>query len=153
MPVPSPLFGWAKTCVCRKLDSAILMVKAAQGQVVRRRRRGAQSRDGELDRSRDGRVQDNAAKARHRPTTDRAQMKSHAPGDLPAPLLQGRTNKTAALDPAPTDPSWPVPTADRVNVRESLFAQAFNRLLQQNRHIASLSALQRHVRRWEQTGL
>jgi hypothetical protein len=34
---------------------------------------------------------------------------------------------------APTDPSWPVPAADRVNVRESLFAEAFNRLLQQNR--------------------
>src|SRR5882757_3513180 len=64
--------------------------------------------------------------------TDRAQMQSHAPGDRPAPPLQGRTNKTAALDPAPTDPSWPVPAADRVNVRESLFAKAFNRLLQQN---------------------
>src|SRR5258706_8309860 len=59
-------------------------------------------------------------------------MQSHAPGDRPAPPLQGRTNKTAALDPAPTDPSWPVPAADRVNVRESLFAEAFNRLLQQN---------------------
>jgi hypothetical protein len=49
-----------------------------------------------------------------------------------APPLQGRTNKTAALDPAPTDPLWPAPAADRVNVRESLFAEAFNRLLQQN---------------------
>jgi len=39
---------------------------------------------------------------------------------------------TAALDPAPTDPSWPIPAADRVNVRESLFAEAFNGLLQQN---------------------
>ena len=47
-------------------------------------------------------------------------------------LFQGRTNRTAVLDPAPTDPSWPVPAADRVNVRESLFAAAFNRLLQQN---------------------
>src|ERR1700687_2663998 len=59
-------------------------------------------------------------------------MQSHAPGDRPAPPLQGRTNKTAVLDPAPTDPSWPVPAADRVNVRESLFAAAFNGLLQQN---------------------
>src|SRR5215211_3393908 len=50
----------------------------------------------------------------------------------PAPPLQGRTNKTAVLGPAPTDPSWLVPAADRVNVRESLFAEAFNRLLQQN---------------------
>src|SRR5258708_34697748 len=91
-----------------------------------------------LDRSRGGRAPDNAAKARHRPTTDRAQMQSHAPGDRPAPPLQGRTNKTAALDPAPTDPSWPVPAADRVNVRESLFAEAFNRLLQQNRHETDL---------------
>src|SRR5205823_3942880 len=55
-----------------------------------------------------------------------------APGDRPAPPLQGRTNKTAALDPAPTDPSWPIPAADRVNVRESSFAEAFNGLLQQN---------------------
>jgi hypothetical protein len=47
-------------------------------------------------------------------------------------LFKGRTNKTAALDPAPTDPSWPIPAADRVNVRESLFAEAFNGLLQQN---------------------
>src|SRR6266571_2706569 len=85
-----------------------------------------------LDRSRGGRAPDNAAKARHRPTTDRAQMQSHAPGDRPAPPLQGRTNKTAVLGPAPTDPSWPVPAADRVNVRESLFAEAFNGLLQQN---------------------
>src|ERR1700730_6807327 len=87
----------------------------------------------EPDRSRGGRAPDNAAKARHRPTIDQAQPKSRAPGDRPAPLLQGRTNKTAALDPAPIDPSWPVPAADRVNVRESLFAEAFNRLLQQNR--------------------
>ena len=29
-------------------------------------------------------------------------------------------------------PSWPAPAADRVNVRESLFAAAFNGLLQQN---------------------
>jgi hypothetical protein len=50
------------------------------------------------------------------------------------PALLGRTNKTAVLGPALTDPSWPVPAADRVNVRESLFAEAFNRLLQQNRH-------------------
>ena len=33
--------------------------------------------------------------------------------------------------------TWPVPTADRVNVRESLFAKAFNRLLQQNTFVAS----------------
>src|SRR5260221_2730041 len=99
-----------------------------------RRSRGSASGSLELDRSRGGRAPDNGAKARHRPTTDRAQMQSHAPGDRPAPPLQGRTNKTAALDPAPTDPSWPVPAADRVNVRESLFAEAFNRLLQQNRH-------------------
>src|SRR5258708_32470795 len=79
-------------------------------------------------------VADNAAKARHRPTTDRAPLQSRAPGDRRAPPLQGRTNKTAALDPAPTDPSWPIPAADRVNVRESLFAEAFNGLLQQNRH-------------------
>src|ERR1700722_17545429 len=39
-------FSRSSTCVCRKLDSAILMVKA-EGQVVRRRRRGAQPRDGE----------------------------------------------------------------------------------------------------------
>src|SRR6476620_3070662 len=98
----------------------------------RRRSRGSASGSLELDRSRGGRVQDKAAKARHRPTTDRAQMQSHAPGDRPAPPLQGRTNKTAVLGPALTDPSWPVPAADRVNVRESLFAEAFNRLLQQN---------------------
>ena len=74
----------------------------------------------------------NAAKARHRPTTDRAQMQSHAPGDRPAQPLQGRTNKTADLDLAPTAPSWLDPAADRVNVRESLFAATFNGLLQQN---------------------
>jgi hypothetical protein len=68
-------------------------------------------------------------------------MQSHAPGDRPAPPLQGRTNKTAALDPAPTDPSWPVPAADRVNVRESLFAKAFNRLLQQNLPIPEVVGL------------
>jgi hypothetical protein len=100
----------------------------------------------ELDRSRGGRAPDNAAKARHRPTTDRAQMQSHAPGDRPAPPLQGRTNKTAVLDPAPTDPSWPVPAADRVNVRESLFAEAFNRLLQQNRHRTDTPTLLSEVR-------
>src|SRR5437870_13524666 len=72
------------------------------------------------------------AKARHRPTIDQALLQSRAPGDRPAPPLQGRTNKTAALDPAPTDPSWPIPAADRVNVRESLFAEAFHGLLQQN---------------------
>src|SRR5258708_12101638 len=86
-----------------------------------------------MDRPRVGRAPDNAAKARHRPTIDRALLQSRAPGDRPAPPLQGRTNKTAALDPAPTDPSWPIPAADRVNVRESLFAEAFNGLLQQNR--------------------
>src|SRR5258705_3591133 len=73
-------------------------------------------------------------------------MQSHAPGDRPAPPLQGRTNKTAALDPAPTDPSWPVPAADRVNVRESLFAKAFNRLLQQNRHFSDMARCQTRVR-------
>src|SRR5260221_7999872 len=103
-----------------------------------RRSRGSASGSLELDRSRGGRAPDNGAKARHRPTTDRAQMQSHAPGDRPAPPLQGRTNKTAALDPAPTDPSWPVPAADRVNVRESLFAEAFNRLLQQNLPISDI---------------
>src|SRR5258706_5485424 len=66
-------------------------------------------------------------------------MQSPAPGDRPAPPLQGRTNKTAVLDPAPTDPSWPVPAADRVNVRESLFAEAFNRLLQQNLPLAEVA--------------
>jgi hypothetical protein len=40
---------------------------------------------------------------------------NRAPGDRPAPPLQGRTNKTAALDPAPTAPSSPTPAADRVN--------------------------------------
>jgi hypothetical protein len=59
-------------------------------------------------------------------------------GNRPALPLQGRTNKTAVLGPAPTNPSWPVPTADRVNVRESLFAEAFNRLLQQNLAIAAM---------------
>src|SRR6476646_8418322 len=66
-------------------------------------------------------------------------MQSHDPGDRPAPPLQGRTNKTAVLGPALTDPSWPVPAADRVNVRESLFAEAFNRLLQQNLPIAEIA--------------
>src|SRR5258705_5200739 len=56
------------------------------------------------------------------------------------PPLQGRTNKTAVLDPAPTDQSWPVPAADRVNVRESLFAEAFNRLLQHNQPNSDLVA-------------
>jgi hypothetical protein len=41
----------------------------------------------------------------------------------------------------PTDPSWPVPAADRVNVRESLFAEAFNRLLQQNLPISEVNSL------------
>jgi len=94
--------------------------------------RGSASGSSEPDRSRGGRASDNAAKARHRPTTDRAQMQSHVPSDRPAPPLQGRTNKTAALDPAPTAPSWPDPAADPINVRESLFAAAFNGLLQQN---------------------
>src|ERR1700687_3580016 len=69
-----------------------------------------------------------------RPTIHRAPLHSRVPGDRPTPPLQGKTIKTAALDPAPTDPSWPIPAVDRVNVRESLFAEAFNRLLQQNRH-------------------
>src|SRR6476659_5047764 len=60
------------------------------------------------------------------PGIDRC-LQSHAPGDRPAPPLQGKTNKTAVLGPAPTDPTWPVPVADCVNVRESLFAEAFNR--------------------------
>src|SRR5947208_10416182 len=103
-----------------------------------RRSRGLASGSSELDRPRGGRAPDNAAKARHRPTIDRALLQSRAPGDRPAPPLQGRTNKTAALDPAPTDPSWPIPAADRVNVRESLFAEAFNGLLQQNLPIADV---------------
>src|SRR5260370_17459057 len=97
-----------------------------------RRSRGSASGSLELDRSRGGRAPDNGAKARHRPTTDRALMQSHAPGDRPAPPLQGRTNKTAALGPPPTDPSWPVPAADRVNARESLFTEPFTPLLHQN---------------------
>ena len=40
----------------------------------------------------------------------------------------------------PTDPSWPIPAADRVNVRESLFAEAFNGLLQQNLPIGDIWA-------------
>src|SRR5438874_12326749 len=72
------------------------------------------------------------------PTIDRTLLQSRAPGVRPAPPLQGRTNKTAALDPAPTDPSWPIPAADRVNVRESLFAEAFNGLLQQNLPIGDI---------------
>src|SRR5258708_32009366 len=61
-------------------------------------------------------------------------MKSRALGDRPPPPLQARTNKTAALNRAPTAPSWPAPAAEPINLRESLFAAAFNRLLQQNRH-------------------
>jgi hypothetical protein len=75
------------------------------------------------------------AKHRAKLRIDRALLQSRAPGDRRAPPLQGRTNKTVALDPAATDPSWPIPAADRVNVRESLFAEAFNGLLQQNRHV------------------
>src|SRR5260221_11127158 len=90
-----------------------------------RRSRGSASGSLELDRSRGGRAPDNAAKARHRPTTDRAQMQSHAPGDRPAPPLQGRTNKTAALDPAPTDPSWPVPAANRADDRQYAALHAY----------------------------
>src|SRR5258708_30142364 len=52
-----------------------------------------------MDRPRGGRAPDNAAKARHRPTIDRALLQSRAPGDRPAPPLQGRTNKTAVLGP------------------------------------------------------
>src|SRR5712671_1933996 len=50
--------------------------------------------------------------------------------------LHGRVRLTNNDLPAPTDPSWPVSAADRVNVRESLFAEAFNRLLQQNLPLA-----------------
>jgi hypothetical protein len=54
-------------------------------------------------------------------------------------LFKAERIKTAVLDPDPTDPSWPVPAADRVNVRESLFAEAINRLLQQNRRKADIA--------------
>src|ERR1700730_13056251 len=131
------LRGILRTDVMATLDDAAF---GAATQVT------PKSGSSEPDRSRGGRAPDNAAKARHRPTRDQAQPKSRAPGDRPAPLLQGRTNKTAALDPAPTDPSWPVPAADRVNVRESLFAEAFNRLLQQNRHETDVPNQSSHVR-------
>src|SRR5258706_15167904 len=77
-------------------------------------------------------------------TLDDAAFGAATKVDRPPPPLQGRTNKTAVLGPAPTDPSWPVPAADRVNVRESLFAEAFNGLLQQNlRTKRTFRALQR----------
>src|SRR5260370_23090161 len=88
---------------------------------------------------RGGREQSSGAKASHRPTPDRGQMQPRAPGDRPPPPLQGRPNKTAALERAPTAPSWPAPAAEPINLRESLFAAAFNRLLQQNRHKADVA--------------
>src|SRR5258706_3934620 len=59
-------------------------------------------------------------------------FQARAPGDTRTPPLQAKTNKTRPLDPPPTRLSWPIPAADRVNVRESLFAEVFNGLLQQN---------------------
>src|SRR5258705_10575025 len=44
--------------------------------------------------------------------------------DAKPTFARSRTNKTAALDPAPTDPSWHIPAVDRVTVKESLFAAA-----------------------------
>ena len=42
--------------------------------------------------------------------------------------------------------------ADRVNVRESLFAAAFNALLQQNRHETDMPMQSPHVRCWGNNG-
>src|SRR4051794_17945672 len=63
--------------------------------------------------------------------------RSSAPDDLPEPRRQDETRRTADLGHSSDGPSWIDLAEIRVNITESRFAACRNRLLQQNRRIAS----------------
>src|SRR5262249_7637485 len=68
-------------------------------------------------------------------------QRSRGPGDPPAPSRPGKTNRTAAVGLASAVPSSPAPDAARLTTTESLFANAGNRLLQQNRHEGEVASI------------
>src|SRR5674476_876560 len=80
-----------------------------------------------------GRGLDSAARVLRGPTIDRERRRSCAPDDHQEPPHRGETHKTEDLGRCSDVPSSPASDAKCRQKTESLFANAFKSLLQQNR--------------------
>src|SRR5665213_254077 len=85
-----------------------------------------------------GRALDSAERVLRRPRIDRERRRSCVPDDHQEPPHRGETHKTEDLGRCSDVPSSPASDAKCRQKTESLFANAFKSLLQQNRHIASI---------------
>src|ERR1017187_8860109 len=86
-----------------------------------------------------GRGLDSAARVLRGPTIDRERRRSCAPDDHQEPPHRGETHKTEDLGRCSDVPSSPASDAKCRQKTESLFANAFKSLLQQNLPLATIS--------------